>query len=632
MALLRPGVVKRQKGRYDFLERDSTQQEEKDPVTSDARSIDIRRYMEIRSAFGPSFAHDDRGMYFLSTMSGIAQVWRQDVDLPWPRQITFFPDGVKGVVASPQEDRILVSADRGGNERAQLFLMDGDGLDIKDISQDPEHIYAFDAWSPDGKRFTYASNRRNGKNFDVYLYELETDSHRLLHQSDHTNYAGRFSPDGKKILFSRVYSNMDNDLHLLDLDTGNTRLLTPRKGQALFTGARFSPDGDTLFLLSNRESEFTRVAQIHLDTLDWTWLTEDRWDAEDLSLSPDGGLLAFTQNEGGNSRLKVLNAESSRSLKLPELPQGVILGTTWNRRGNRLALTLSSPRHGTEIWQIQPEEPQPERITYASISGVPQDTFISPEEVTYPSFDGLEIPAFYYRPPGYKGPHPVIVWVHGGPESQSRNSFNPLIQFFLQRGMAVLVPNVRGSSGYGRTYVHLDDVRKRMDSVTDLARCVDWLKEHGNAREDAIAVMGGSYGGFMVLAALTHHPDLWAAGVDIVGIANLRTFIQNTSPYRRHLRESEYGTIEEDGDFFDRISPIHHVDNIRAPLFVVHGANDPRVPVSEAEQIVAALRKRNHPVEYLRYEDEGHGLAKLENRVHAYSAIADWLEKWLMKK
>lgn len=588
--------------------------------------------MEIRSAFSPSFAPDDQGMYFLSTMSGTTQVWKQDVEHPWPRQITFFPDGVMGVSTSPQEDRILVSADQGGNERAQLFLMDGDGLEMKDISQDPDHIYAFGAWSPDGNSLTYASNRRNGKNFDVYLYELKTDSHRLLHQSDHTNYAGRFSPDGKKILFSRVYNNMDNDLCLLDLDTGNTRWLTPHKGEAVFAGARFSPDGDSLFLLSDWESEFTRVVRVDLNTLDWTWLTEDQWDAEGLSLSPDGGFLAFTQNEGGNSRLKILDLDASRSLKLPELPQGVILGTTWSWQGNRLAFTLNSPRHGTEIWQIQLEKSNPERITYASISGVPQNTLIAPQEITYPSFDGLKIPAFYYRPPDQKGPYPVIVWVHGGPESQSRNNFNPLIQFFLQRGMAVLVPNVRGSSGYGRTYVHLDDVRKRMDSVTDLAQCVDWLKKHGNAREDAIAVMGGSYGGFMVLAALTHYPDLWAAGVDIVGIANLRTFIQNTSPYRRHLRESEYGTIEDDGDFFDQVSPIHHVDNIRAPLFVVHGANDPRVPISEAEQIVDALKKRNHPVEYLHYEDEGHGLAKLENRVHAYSAIAESLEKWLMKK
>lgn len=601
-------------------------------MTLDTKPTDIRRYMEIRSADSPSFAPDDQAMFFLSTITGTAQVWRQDADIPWPKQITFFPDRVMGVSAPPTGDRILVSADREGNERAQLFLMDRDGLDMKDVSRDPEHIYAFGAWSPDGKRFTYASNRRNGKDFDVYLYELETDSHRLLHQSDHTHYAGPFSPDGRKILFSRVHTNMDNDLYLLDLDTGKARQITPHKGQARFATPHFCSEGGSLYLLSNQESEFTRVARVNLQTMHWDWLTEDRWDAENLSLSPDRRFLSFSRNEGGDSRLEVLDCASSRSLDLPGIPEGVILDTAWNHRGTDLAFTLSSPRHGTEIWQLKQGTQKPERITYASISGVPQETFVSPEKVTYPSFDGLEIPAFYYRPPGNKGPYPVIVWVHGGPESQSRNSFNPLIQFFLHRGMAVFVPNVRGSSGYGRTYVHLDDVRKRMDSVADLARSVDWLKKQGNVRGDAIAVMGGSYGGFMVLAGLTHYPELWAAGVDIVGIANLRTFIQNTSPYRRHLREPEYGTIEEDGEFFDRISPIHHVDQIRAPLFVIHGANDPRVPVTEAEQIVNALHKRNHPVEYLRFEDEGHGLAKLENRIQAYGAIADSLEKWLTKR
>ncbi|PTX61784.1 dipeptidyl aminopeptidase/acylaminoacyl peptidase [Melghirimyces profundicolus] len=600
-------------------------------MTTDRRPIDIRRYMEIRSAYGPSFAHDDRGMFFLSTITGTAQVWRLDPDTSWPRQVTFFPDRVMGNSASPAGDRILVSTDRGGNERSQLLLMDGEGLDMKDVSRDPEHIYTFGAWSPDGTCFTYASNRRNGKDFDVYLHDLETGSHRLLHQSDHTHYAGRFSPDGRMILFSRVHTNMDNDLYLLDLNTKKARLLTPHMGEARFTSARFSPDGGSLYLLSNKESEFTRVARVNLQTGSWKWLTEDRWDAETLTLSPDGRYLAFSLNEGGISRLRILHCERSEFLDLPNLPEGVILDATWNRRGTALAFTLTSPRHGTEIWQLSEGGRKRKRLTYASISGVPQETFVSPEPVTCPSFDGLKIPAFYYRPSGRQGSHPVLIWVHGGPESQSRNGFNPLIQYFLHRGMAVFVPNVRGSSGYGRTYVHLDDVRKRMDSVADLAWCVEWLKKQGDVQEDAIAVMGGSYGGFMVLAGLTHYPDLWAAGVDIVGIANLRTFIRNTGSYRRHLRESEYGTIGEDGEFFDQISPIHHVDRIRAPLFVVHGANDPRVPVTEAEQIVDALRKRNRPVEYLRFEDEGHGLSKLENRVHAYGEIATFLEKWLLK-
>jgi dipeptidyl aminopeptidase/acylaminoacyl peptidase len=369
--------------------------------------------------------------------------------------------------------------------------------------------------------------------------------------------------------------------------------------------------------------------------MEWVWITEDQWDAETLRLSPGGRYIAYSLNVDGTSQLVVRDLAEDTFPggkpvgNLPKLPNGVIEDMNWSPTGHTIAFTLSSPRYAVEIWTIDVNAKALCRATYASISGVPADQFVEPELVHYTSFDGLSIPAFYYKPIHVQGPYRVVVYVHGGPESQSRNSFNPILQHLVSEGFAVFVPNVRGSSGYGRTYVHMDDVRKRMDSVADLAKAVDWLITHGNAKKDAIAVMGRSYGGFMVLAAVTHYPDLWAAGVDIVGIANLRTFIENTSPYRRHLRESEYGTIEHDGNFFDEISPIHHVDKIKAPMFISHGANDPRVPVGEAEQMVQALRARNHPVEYVRFEDEGHGIVKLENRITAYSSIAAFLHRCL---
>lgn len=590
--------------------------------------------MAIRSAYGPTFGYDDQTLYYLSTFSGMPQVWSLDDRAPWPRQLTFFADRIMHVSASPREGLLCISADTGGNERAQLYLLDSDGFILREITQDPDHIYHFGGWSRDGQTITYSSNRRNQRHFDLYLYDLKTDTHRTIHTSNYTNYAVGFRPDGKAVLLSRHYTNMSNDLFLLNVETGDITLLTPHEGEAAFRAPRFSPDGKHLYLLSDWESEFMRVARIDLDTQTWTWLTEDQWDAETLTMTQDGHRLAYTKNEEGCSKLYIydLTGDQPEQLEnLPALPKGVIADAVWNRQGTELALTVSSPRHATEVWQLNIEEKTVQRLTYASISGVPQETFVEPELIHYPSFDGLSIPAFYYRPQQVQGPYPVVVYVHGGPESQSRASFNSILQFFTHRGFAVFVPNVRGSSGYGRTWIHLDDVRKRMDSVADLAKGVDWLIEHGEADQEAIAVMGGSYGGFMVLAALTHYPELWAAGVDIVGISNLRTFIENTSPYRRHLRESEYGTIEEDGEFFDQISPIHHIDKITAPLMVIHGANDPRVPVSEAEQIVDALRQRNHPIEYLRYEDEGHGIVKLHNRIDAYGKMADFLDKWIKK-
>ncbi len=606
--------------------------------------------MEIRFAQAPAYSHDGRTLYFLSNITGTPQVWAQDEGTPWPRQVTFFGDRVLRVAPSPAAPRLCIAADEGGSENAQLFLADAYGLGLRRLTDDPRTMHVFGGWSPDGRRMVYSSNRRDGRHFDVYVYDLETDTHQAVWVSDDTNFAGPFSPDGKAVLISRMYSNLNHDLFLLDLATGEISLLTPHTGDAQFREPCFHPNGRWLYVVSDWQSEYGRVARLDLASRAWTWLTADDWDAECLAVSRDGAWLAYARNEDGTSRWYVhrltddgMTAEGG-SWTAADLPPGVVLDAAWHPMAPRMALTLSSPLHATEVWEMaltgaaasggEEEGAQhawsARRITYASISGVPAETFVAPELVHYPSFDGLQIPAFYYRPK-HPGPYPVVVFVHGGPESQSRNAFNSVIQYFVQRGFAVFVPNVRGSTGYGRTYVHLDDVRKRMDSVADLAASVDWLCAHGDARRDAIAVMGGSYGGFMVLAAVTHYPDLWAAGVDIVGIANLRTFIQNTSPYRRHLREAEYGTIEEDGEFFDTISPIHHVDKIRAPMLIIHGANDPRVPVSEAEQMVEALRARNHPVEYIRFEDEGHGVVKLANRVRAYGAIAAFLERWLVK-
>src|SRR5581483_4056855 len=262
---------------------------------------------------------------------------------------------------------------------------------------------------------------------------------------------------------------------------------------------------------------------------------------------------------------------------------------------------------------------------------IPQRSFVAPSLVHYPSFDERKIPAFLYLPRVQQSNLPVIIDVHGGPEGQTRPSFYPVTQYLINRGYGVLAPNVRGSTGYGYEYQSLDDVRKRMDSVADLKYAALWLAEKGIADPQRIAVMGGSYGGFMVLAAITTYPDLWAAAVDIVGIANFVTFLKNTGPWRRKLREAEYGSLEQDREFLEEISPIHHVDRITSPLMVIHGANDPRVPVGEAEQIVAGLRERGRPVAYLRFEDEGHGLVKLPNRIRAYTEVAAFLDRYLLK-
>jgi dipeptidyl aminopeptidase/acylaminoacyl peptidase len=307
----------------------------------------------------------------------------------------------------------------------------------------------------------------------------------------------------------------------------------------------------------------------------------------------------------------------------------VIADITWSRDGSKFAITFAPAAQSFDIWVWDGESDTLWQATRSTTGGIPRESFVRPTLVHYPTFDDLEIPAFLYLPEGAQEDLPVVVFVHGGPASQSLPYFNAVVQYLVGRGYGVLAPNVRGSTGYGYTYQSLDDVHLRMDSVADLRHAALWLRERRIADPERIAVMGGSYGGFMVLAAVTTYPDLWAAGVDIVGIANFVTFLENTGPWRRRLRESEYGSLERDRTFLEQISPIRYVDRITAPMFVMHGANDPRVPVGEAEQIVAALRIRGVPVEYMRFEDEGHGLIKRANRLLAYPAIARFLDQHL---
>ena len=449
------------------------------------------------------------------------------------------------------------------------------------------------------------------------------------------NHAMRYSRDGHYALMSRAYSNVNNQLFMLDTITGETRTLTPeiKSGYAIYIMPYWSANMDGLYLLSNRGRQFLSLAWIDLATTEMTYLRDDHWDADSLTLTRDGTRMALIINEDGYSRLVLYDVsrgwDARVEIGVPDLPRGTY-EVTWSKDGKRLAIVVYTATDAPDVWIWDVQEETLWRATRSSLGGIPQESFVTPSLVRYSTFDGRQIPAFLYLPHEKEAQSlPVVINVHGGPEGQSRTEFDPVVQYLVARGYAVLEPNVRGSTGYGYEYQSLDDVRLRMDSVADLQHAVFWLRESGIADPKRIAVLGGSYGGFMVLAAITTYPDLWAAAVDIVGIANFVTFLENTGPWRRKLREAEYGSLEQDREFLEQISPIHHVDRISSPLFVVHGANDPRVPVGEAEQIVAALRERNVPVEYMRFEDEGHGLARRSNRLIAYPAIGHFLDAYM---
>lgn len=601
------------------------------------------RYLNIRTAHGPSFSPDAQQVSFLSDITGVPEVWITPADVQathsfWPDQLTFRGERVASATFSPQQNVLLVAGDLGGNEREQLYLLLADGSEFTALTAKPDVMHLFGGWSPDGTRITYSSNERDARYFDVYERNIKNgQTHRLL-QDDSTNYARCYSPDGKYVLVARQETNTRNQLFLVDTTSGEARNLTPDTGTgpALHRATAWSADRQGLYLISNRGRQFHSLAYLDLTTTQLTYLNDASWDVELLAVTRDGNTMAVVMNEDGYSLMAIFDVskgwEERQTLPAPTLPGGVINELAWSEDGSRLAITFTSAIDVLDIWIWSVADGVIKRLTRSSLGGIPQDSFVTPRLEHYPSFDGRELPAFLYLP-SEKQPKnlPAVINIHGGPESQTRPVLSAVTGYLVNHGYAVLAPNVRGSTGYGYEYQSLDDVRKRMDSVTDIKHAALWLSEKGIADSRRIAVMGGSYGGFMVLAAITTYPDLWAAAVDIVGIANFVTFLENTGPWRRKLREAEYGNLEQDRAFLEQISPIHHVDRITSPLFVVHGANDPRVPVGEAEQIVSALRARNVPVEYLRFEDEGHGLVKRPNRLVAYTAIGNFLDRHLGK-
>jgi dipeptidyl aminopeptidase/acylaminoacyl peptidase len=603
----------------------------------------FERYLNIRTAYGPGFSPDGKHLSFLTDITGVAEVWSVPIEMSattptWPEQLTFGGERVLSAGFSPVADILLVSADTGGNERSQLHTLAADGTSFTKLTDRPDVIYQPGDWSPDGMCISYASNERDNRFFDVYERSVTDGEPRLLLQQDGNNYASRYSPDGRFLLVQRSRSNINDQLFLVDRTTGEVRVLTPdiQDGPALHIFPAWAADRKSLYLLSDRGRQFLSLAQLDLATGEMNYLRNDRWGAEWLAVTDDGSRLALVTNEDGFSLLELFDVtngwQARHKLPVPHLPPGVLRELTWSRDGRRLTFTLDAANHNPDVRVWDVDEGILWQATRSSRGGIAQESFVKPTLIHYPTFDGRKIPAFLYTPHGEQSRRlPVVVYVHGGPESQFRPTFNPVIQYLVAHGYGVLAPNVRGSTGYGYEYQSLDDVRLRMDSVKDLQYAARWLAESGTADARRIAVMGGSYGGFMTLSALTTYPDLWAAGVDIVGIANFVTFLENTGPWRRKLREPEYGSLEQDREFLEQISPINSIDRITAPLFVVHGANDPRVPLGEAEQIVAAVRSRGLPVEYLVFADEGHGLVKRANRLVAYPAIARFLDQHLLR-
>jgi dipeptidyl aminopeptidase/acylaminoacyl peptidase len=587
--------------------------------------MDFKHYLSIRATDIPTLRADGQRLAFLYNATGTMQIHTLDAPRVWPQQRTFYSNRVMGLEYAPTGNRYVFGMDEGGDEKEQLYLSSDDGQEVIALTDQPSVKHFWGCWSEDASHIAFTATRDRPTDFDVYTMNLATKEVRKVSSLGGYCYVRAWR--GNTLLVAQATENTNNNLYTVNLETGEERLLTPHDGKALFRGNGWSADGRSLIVSSNLEREFLNLARLDLETLHLEFLSERPWDEEAVQVTRDGRTALVLSNEAGLSVLELVNLETGAAKRIEGLPKGVIeigLGAD----GQTFLVSANSAVHAWNVYTLTAEGVLTQ-WTDVTLGLIPNAALVEPELVRWKSFDDLEISGWYYKPRDATGQLPVVINIHGGPEAQARPNFAAIAQYLVARGFAVLFPNVRGSSGYGKTFVTLDDIEKRMDSVADIKAAVDWLVANGDADPHRIAVYGGSYGGFMVLSCLTTYPELFAAGVDIVGPSSLVTFLKNTSSYRRKLREAEYGSLEHDLELLERISPINHIQNLRAPLFIVHGANDPRTPLGEAQQVHDALQSRGSPVELLVYHDEGHGLAKLENRLDAYPKIVAFLEKHL---
>ena len=600
----------------------------------------VARYLNVRSANGARLSPDGRRLLFLSSVTGLPQLWvapvRDDSVPAAPRQLTF-GNRVQFAAWSPNGRWIAYGTDRGGNERTQFFLISPDGTQERVLTPEDDRFRVFGGWSPRGGRIAYASNERNGRDFDIWTLDVGADGRPAGRPRMVLQGAGNFGieawrPDGEAMVLSQGRGEADNDLFLLDFRTGKVDTLFAPAKMSSYGAVEWTPDGQGFFLATNHERDRAALAHYHLPDRSLHWMQEYAWDVEQVALSGDGRYLAWSVNEDGWSRLFVRQLEPRRDLQVTDLPGGVVTGLEWADDAPRLLVSVTAPGLPGDAWVYDAARGTTVRATESSLAGLDPASFVRPEAVEIRSFDNETIYGLLYRPArtGTAKP-PVVMMLHGGPTSQARPGFDGVKQYLLARGYAILDLNFRGSTGYGQRFTQLDNGRLRPNAVRDMQAAAEWLRARGDVDGARVAAMGGSYGGYMVLAAVAQLPEHFRAGVDFVGVANWITGLEDASPQLKNSDRIEYGNIDDpaDREFFRQISPLSYADRIRAALLVVHGANDPRVPVGEADQIVRMMRHNRGDVEYLRFPDEGHGIARLQNRITAYQRIARFLDRVL---
>jgi len=608
-----------------------------------ALTEDINRYTEFRSASLTSWHPRQRKILIATRFADTNQIHSVNFPGGARTQLTFFKDSVDSAGYQPTHGQFFIfNKGSGGNENFQKYRFDVDTSTIT-LLTDGKSRNTGGVWSNSGEYYAYESTRRNGEDLDIWIMNpMDPASNRMVVELKGGGWSIQdFSPNDQQLLVGEYISANESYLWLVDIESGVKTLITSKvKGKSekiLYTGGQFSKDGKGIYVATDRGSEFQRLAYIDLKTKKHTYLTDSiPWDVEDFNLSWDGKTIAFVTNEEGFSVLHLWDTENRKELPVPTaLPKGVFTALIWHRNNRDLGFGVTSARSANDSYSLDITTGTIERWTQSETGGLNTVGFAEPDIARWKSFDGKMISGFYYKPPAkFSGKRPVIIDIHGGPESQSRPGFQGKNNYFInEMGIALIKPNIRGSTGYGKTFLKLDNGFLRENSYKDIAALLDWIRIHPDLDADRVMVTGGSYGGHMTLAIATFYPERIRCALEVVGLSNIVTFLENTSAYRRDLRRVEYGDERNPKmrEFLNRIAPVNNAEKITKPLFVVQGANDPRVPLSEAEQIVQTMQKKGTPVWYLMAKDEGHGFAKKKNiDFQLYSTVL-FIKEFLLK-
>ncbi len=598
-------------------------------VGTDALDTIVATMARVGRCASPSFSPDGDRLAFVSDLSGLPQVWTVAVAGGWPDRVTALDDQVSAVSWSPNGAWLAFTLAPGGGLNEQIYVVRPDGTSLRRLTDGGKETNRLDGWTHDDAALMVASNRRDPAAMDAYRLDPADGTLHLVAQNRGIGRLTDISRDGRRALLYRMASRGDDNLFLLDLQRGTETLLTPHEGPGSFETALFSPDGRHVYLSSTKDRDLVALARValtpagHLGPLE-TIAARDDADVETFALTDDGTTAAVLWNVAGRSELAFLDLATGTITDAPALPAEVAGRPTFSRDGRFLAVTVTGARTPLDIWVLERATGRVRQVTSSPHAGVVLDTLVRPELARFPAHDGLALSGWLYRPATMAGAGPLVLDFHGGPEGQARPVFSGLYQALLRRGIGVFAPNVRGSSGFGTTFVNLDNGARRVDAIRDIKACVDYVVSIGRADPRRIGIMGGSYGGYMTMAGLTEYPDLFAAGVNLFGIVNFETFFAQTEPWMAAISTVEYGDPETEAALLRALSPIHKIDRVVAPTAVLHGANDTNVPVVEAAQVVASLEGRGVPVEYVLFPDEGHGFKKTANILRSTETIVRW--------